>query len=141
MTQSRQPYKTLNDNMRKINRVCAEYCIDNILVIKGFNYFHISFYNRPTKVNKKSKAKKYCLVTLFSSICFHRFFYHYIISVALEKQRQEYEKQFQQLRNILSPTTPYAPYMPFDPLRGTKMTPSTPTSQLRIEKWAQERYV
>ncbi|XP_069985793.1 kinesin-like protein KIF13A isoform X3 [Penaeus vannamei] len=59
--------------------------------------------------------------------------------MALEKQRQEYEKQFQQLRNILSPTTPYAPYMPFDPLRGTKMTPSTPTSQLRIEKWAQER--
>ncbi|XP_064103663.1 kinesin-like protein KIF13A isoform X4 [Macrobrachium nipponense] len=59
--------------------------------------------------------------------------------MALEKQRQEYEKQFQQLRNILSPTTPYAPYMPFDPLRGSKMTPSTPTSQLRIEKWAQER--
>ncbi|XP_050727701.1 kinesin-like protein KIF13A isoform X3 [Eriocheir sinensis] len=59
--------------------------------------------------------------------------------MALEKQRQEYEKQFQQLRNILSPTTPYAPYMPFDPLRGTKMTPSTPTSQLRIERWAQER--
>ena len=61
-------------------------------------------------------------------------------TVALEKQRQEYEKQFQQLRNILSPTTPYAPYMPFDPIRGPKMTPSTPTSQLRIEKWAQERY-
>ncbi|KAK7063154.1 Kinesin-like protein kif13b [Halocaridina rubra] len=59
--------------------------------------------------------------------------------MALEKQRQEYEKQFQQLRNILSPTTPYAPYMPFDPIRGSKMTPSTPTSQLRIEKWAQER--
>lgn len=37
--------------------------------------------------------------------------------VALEKQRQEYEKQFQQLRNILSPTTPYAPYAPYDPFR------------------------
>ncbi|CAL4103220.1 unnamed protein product, partial [Meganyctiphanes norvegica] len=63
--------------------------------------------------------------------------------MALEKQRQEYEKQFQQLRNILSPTTPYPPYMPFDPLRGgggsKMMTPSTPTSQMRVEKWAQER--
>jgi kinesin family member 13 len=59
--------------------------------------------------------------------------------VALEKQRQEYEKQFQQLRNILSPTTPYAPYTPYDPLRMGKMTPSTPTTQMRVEKWAQER--
>ncbi|KAB7500909.1 Kinesin-like protein KIF13A, partial [Armadillidium nasatum] len=59
--------------------------------------------------------------------------------MALEKQRQEYEKQFQLLRNIVSPTTPYAPYMPFDPIKGAKMTPSTPTSQLKIEKWAQER--
>lgn len=59
--------------------------------------------------------------------------------VALEKQRQEYEKQFQQLRNILSPTTPYAPYAPFDPLRSGKMTPNTPTAQMRVEKWAQDR--
>ncbi|XP_037034787.1 kinesin-like protein KIF13B isoform X4 [Bradysia coprophila] len=59
--------------------------------------------------------------------------------VALEKQRQEYERQFQQLRNILSPTTPYAPYAPYDPLRLGKITPNTPTSQMRVEKWAQER--
>ncbi|KAJ6640612.1 Kinesin-like protein KIF13A [Pseudolycoriella hygida] len=59
--------------------------------------------------------------------------------VALEKQRQEYERQFQQLRNILSPTTPYAPYAPYDPLRMGKVTPNTPTSQMRVEKWAQER--
>ncbi|XP_037945299.1 kinesin-like protein KIF13B isoform X2 [Teleopsis dalmanni] len=59
--------------------------------------------------------------------------------VALEKQRQEYERQFQQLRNILSPTTPYAPYTPCDPLRLGKITPNTPTSQMRVEKWAQER--
>lgn len=59
--------------------------------------------------------------------------------VALEKQRQEYERQFQQLRNILSPTTPYAPYAPYDPLRMGKLTPCTPTSQMRVEKWAQER--
>ncbi|XP_055686060.1 kinesin-like protein KIF13A isoform X2 [Lutzomyia longipalpis] len=59
--------------------------------------------------------------------------------VALEKQRQEYEKQFQQLRNILSPTTPYAPYAPYDPIRMGKITPCTPTTQMRMEKWAQER--
>lgn len=58
---------------------------------------------------------------------------------ALEKQRQEYERQFQQLRNILSPTTPYAPYAPYDPLRLGKITPNTPNSQMRVEKWAQER--
>ncbi|MCL4123707.1 UNVERIFIED_CONTAM: hypothetical protein GTU68_014270 [Idotea baltica] len=54
--------------------------------------------------------------------------------MALEKQRLEYEKQFQQLRNILSPTTPYGPYVPFDPIKGARMTPSTPTTQLKIEK-------
>ncbi|XP_053965381.1 kinesin-like protein KIF13A isoform X1 [Anastrepha ludens] len=59
--------------------------------------------------------------------------------VALEKQRQEYERQFQQLRNTLSPSTPYAPYAPYDPLRLGKITPNTPTSQMRVEKWAQER--
>ncbi|XP_021940962.1 kinesin-like protein KIF13A isoform X2 [Zootermopsis nevadensis] len=59
--------------------------------------------------------------------------------VALEKQRQEYERQFQQLRNILSPSTPYSPYVPFDPFRLGKITPCTPTTQMRVEKWAQER--
>ncbi|XP_065092939.1 kinesin-like protein KIF13A isoform X4 [Ochlerotatus camptorhynchus] len=59
--------------------------------------------------------------------------------VALEKQRQEYEKQFQQLRNILSPTTPYAPYAPYDPFRLGKLPPNTPNAQMRVEKWAQER--
>ncbi|XP_070494506.1 kinesin-like protein KIF13A isoform X4 [Chironomus tepperi] len=59
--------------------------------------------------------------------------------VALEMQRKEYERQFQQLRNILSPTTPYAPYAPYDPLRFGKMTPCTPTSQMRVEKWVEER--
>lgn len=59
--------------------------------------------------------------------------------VALEMQRKEYERQFQQLRNILSPTTPYAPYAPYDPLRFGKMTPNTPTSQMRVEKWVEER--
>ncbi|XP_049855904.1 kinesin-like protein KIF13A isoform X3 [Schistocerca gregaria] len=59
--------------------------------------------------------------------------------VALEKQRQEYERQFQQLRNILSPSTPYSPYVPFDPFRLGKITPCTPTTQMRVERWAQER--
>ncbi|KAJ8950329.1 hypothetical protein NQ318_021189 [Aromia moschata] len=35
--------------------------------------------------------------------------------VALEKQRIEYERQFQQLRNMVSPSTPYSPYS-YDPL-------------------------
>uniref|UniRef100_A0A069DXT9 Putative kinesin-like protein n=1 Tax=Panstrongylus megistus TaxID=65343 RepID=A0A069DXT9_9HEMI len=59
--------------------------------------------------------------------------------VALEKQRKEYEKQFQQLRNILSPSTPYSPYYPFDTFRTGKITPCTPTTQMRVEKWAKER--
>ncbi|XP_047740142.1 kinesin-like protein KIF13A isoform X2 [Hyalella azteca] len=69
--------------------------------------------------------------------------------MALEKQRQEYERQFQQLRSIMSPTTPYAPYaLPphapyapsaYDLVRSNKMTPSTPTSQHRIDRWAHER--
>lgn len=58
---------------------------------------------------------------------------------ALEQQRLEYERQFQKLRNILSPTTPYAPYTPYDPLKVGKITPNTPTTQMRVEKWAQER--
>ncbi|KAL1139626.1 hypothetical protein AAG570_006606 [Ranatra chinensis] len=59
--------------------------------------------------------------------------------VALEKQRQEYEKQFQQLRSILSPSTPYSPYVSFDSFRTGKITPCTPTTQMRVEKWAQDR--
>ncbi|XP_054266606.1 kinesin-like protein KIF13A isoform X4 [Macrosteles quadrilineatus] len=59
--------------------------------------------------------------------------------VALEKQRLEYERQFQHLRNILSPSTPYSPYVPFDPFRLGKMTPCTPTTQMKVEKWARER--
>ncbi|XP_050313761.1 kinesin-like protein KIF13A isoform X2 [Anthonomus grandis grandis] len=60
--------------------------------------------------------------------------------VALEKQRMEYERQFQQLRNMVSPSTPYSPYS-YDPLRIglSKTTPCTPTTQMRVEKWAQER--
>lgn len=58
--------------------------------------------------------------------------------VALEKQRQEYERQFQQLRNTMSPSTPYPPYS-YDPLKFGKATPCTPTTQMRVEKWAQER--
>uniref|UniRef100_A0A2H1WP10 SFRICE_008491 n=1 Tax=Spodoptera frugiperda TaxID=7108 RepID=A0A2H1WP10_SPOFR len=58
--------------------------------------------------------------------------------VALEKQRQEYERQFQQLRNILSPSTPYPPYA-YDPLKLGKMTACTPTTAARVERWAAER--
>ncbi|CAH1979369.1 unnamed protein product [Acanthoscelides obtectus] len=60
--------------------------------------------------------------------------------VALEKQRLEYERQFQQLRNMVSPSTPYSPYS-YDPLRMglSKTTPCTPTTQMKVERWAQER--
>lgn len=63
-----------------------------------------------------------------------------LVTVALEKQRMEYERQFQQLRSIMSPSTPYTPYA-YDPLRAGfgKTTPCTPTTQMRVEKWAQER--
>jgi kinesin family member 13 len=59
--------------------------------------------------------------------------------VALENQRKEYERQFQKLRNILSPSTPYAPYLPYDPLGKAKFIGNTPTSQMRVEKWVEER--
>lgn len=57
--------------------------------------------------------------------------------VALEKQRLEFERQFQKLRSTMSPSTPYPPYSD-DPLRF-KTTPCTPTTQMRVEKWAHER--
>ena len=61
---------------------------------------------------------------------------------ALEKQRQEYEKHFQQLKSYMSPSTPYPPFVPYDPfLRpGSKMTPTTPNVMSRLEKWGQQRY-
>ena len=60
---------------------------------------------------------------------------------ALEKQRQEYEKHFQQLKSYMSPSTPFPPFGPYDPfLRiGSKMTPTTPTVMSRLEKWGQQR--
>lgn len=56
--------------------------------------------------------------------------------VALEKQRQDFERQFQHLRSILSPSTPY---LPFNPFSSGKLTPSTPTTLMRVEKWAKDR--
>jgi len=58
---------------------------------------------------------------------------------ALENQRKEYEKQFQQLKSFMSPSTPYAPFTPHDPLRMGKMTPSTPSVMSKLEKWGQRR--
>ncbi|CAG9855403.1 unnamed protein product [Phyllotreta striolata] len=59
--------------------------------------------------------------------------------VALEKQRVEYERQFQQLRNLVSPSTPYSSYS-YDPLRIglSKTAPCTPTTQMKVERWAHE---
>ncbi|KAF8763627.1 Kinesin-like protein KIF13A like protein [Argiope bruennichi] len=62
--------------------------------------------------------------------------------IALDKQRQMYERQLQLLRNQMSPGTPYSPYPPFDLLGLGKYTPvGTPTSnvQSRMERWAQDR--
>lgn len=60
---------------------------------------------------------------------------------ALEKQRQEYEKHFQQLKSYMSPSTPYPPFVPYDPFSriGSKMTPTTPSVMSRLEKWGQQR--
>jgi len=60
---------------------------------------------------------------------------------ALEKQRQEYEKHFQQLKSYMSPSTPYPPFVPYDPFTriGSKMTPTTPSVISRLEKWGQQR--
>jgi len=58
---------------------------------------------------------------------------------ALENQRKEYEKQFQQLKSFMSPSTPYAPFTPHDPFRMGKMTPSTPSVMSKLEKWGQQR--
>lgn len=63
-------------------------------------------------------------------------------AVALDKQRQMYERQLQILRNQMSPGTPYSPYPAFDLLGLGKFTPAgTPTSnvQARMERWAQDR--
>nr|XP_023016379.1 kinesin-like protein KIF13B isoform X2 [Leptinotarsa decemlineata] len=59
--------------------------------------------------------------------------------VALEKQRIEYERQFQQLRNMVSPSTPYSQHS-YDPLRVglSKTAPCTPTTQLKVDGWAPE---
>ena len=56
---------------------------------------------------------------------------------ALENQRREYEKQFQQLKSFMSPSTPYAPFVPQDPLRSCKMTSSTPNVARQLDKWDQ----
>ncbi|XP_059086221.1 kinesin-like protein KIF13A isoform X2 [Tigriopus californicus] len=61
---------------------------------------------------------------------------------ALQKQRIEYEKQFQQLKNYMSPSTPFAPYVPHDNLfmrsgYGGKI-PCNPIMS-KLEKWGQER--
>ena len=60
---------------------------------------------------------------------------------ALENQRKEYEKQFQQLKSFMSPSTPYAPYTPHDPFRPAckATTPSTPNMSSRLERWGQQR--
>ncbi|KAF3424428.1 hypothetical protein E2986_04046 [Frieseomelitta varia] len=87
------------------------------------------------------EKNKYYLVNLNDDPSLNELLVYYL-KVALEKQRQEYERQFQQLRNILSPSTPYSPYVPYDPLRGSqssKLPACTPTTQMRVEKWAQER--
>ncbi len=77
---------------------------------------------------------------------------------ALERQRQEYERHFQQLKSYMSPSTPYPPYAPLgDPISrqqqavpsltqqqqssssGRTMIPSTPMTMSKLEKWGQER--
>ena len=55
-----------------------------------------------------------------------------------ENQRKEYEKQFQQLKNYMSPSTPLAPTLQFDPFRTTKIVHSTSVMS-KLEKWGKEQ--
>ena len=60
---------------------------------------------------------------------------------ALEKQRQMYERQMQQLRyQLMSPGTPSMPFLPMD---MSKLTPTGSQSgiQRKYQQWAQERFV
>ena len=60
---------------------------------------------------------------------------------ALENQRREYEKQFQQLKSFMSPSTPYAPFIPggTDPLRPHQGKMTTSTMSRLEQKWDKQR--
>ena len=60
------------------------------------------------------------------------------MNTSSENQRKEYERQFQQLKNYLSPSTPLAPSLPYDPFRTCKMVPSTSVMS-KLEKWGKEQ--
>jgi len=55
---------------------------------------------------------------------------------ALQRQRQEYERHFQQLRSSLSPMSPSSSYSSLD-LRGDRSLRGSTTP--RSERWAQEK--
>ena len=67
--------------------------------------------------------------------------------IALQKQRQEYEKQFLQLKNFMSPSTANPPsHYPHgqDPLRMGPFgrngnAPATPMTMSKLEKWGRDR--
>ena len=61
-----------------------------------------------------------------------------------ENQRKEYEKQFQQLRNYMSPSTPLAPTLQFDPFRPAAKIINAGTGNSnsvisKLEKWGKEQ--
>ena len=83
-----------------------------------------------------------CLFTCFVNSCLFTFRqYEEDKQSALQQQRQQYEKHFQQLKSYMSPSTPYPPFVPYDPFTriGSKMTPTTPSVMSRLEKWGQQR--
>ena len=84
-----------------------------------------------------------CLFTYFIStfVCLLFRQYEEDKQSALQQQRQQYEKHFQQLKSYMSPSTPYPPFVPYDPFTriGSKMTPTTPSVMSRLEKWGQQR--
>ena len=63
----------------------------------------------------------------------------YVRSVALEQQKLEYERQFEQLRSAMSPSAPG----PLGGLDGGRRGPSlySPLAQSRLEQWARDRSV
>ena len=60
-------------------------------------------------------------------------------AVALEQQKREYERQFEQLRSAMSPSAPG----PLGDLDGGRRGSSlySPLAQSRLEQWARDRSV
>lgn len=58
---------------------------------------------------------------------------------ALERQREMYEQELQQLRKQLSPETPSQLLDPTGLLSGTTNAAASPSSHKRVRRWSEDR--